>query len=457
MWTRREFAATLAAAAQPSSRPPNLVILLADDLGWGDVGFHGGRMATPNVDRIAREGVELTRCYAFPYGTPTRAALLTGRMPVRYGLVYNSLRAWSPHGLPVDEHLLPQSLQAAGYQTACTGKWHLGNAHRRLLPNARGFDHFYGHLNSDIHYFTHRHMGGLDWQRNGESVDEDGYATTLLAAEAVAWMKRRDRARPFFLYVPFNAVHTPLTVPDEVMYRHRQLPHEKLRILAGAIDAMDAAVGTILAALEEEKIADQTLVVFLSDNGGAPAQGSVNAPFRGSKGSVYEGGIRVPAAMRFPGRLRAGSKSAQVMAVTDLFPTVAAALGVAAGNRKPLDGRNLWPQLAGEPVVPHGPLFFAAKSNERADFRYAALDGDWKLVRVIEAGTPGRAEYLFDLRSDPGEGTDVLAAHPERARELSAALDGWIRLHPDGDLASSSRPHPGWVPPADYAAAARRD
>ncbi|MBM3756430.1 MAG: arylsulfatase, partial [Acidobacteria bacterium] len=151
--TRRSLAAALAAQT-PGSRKPNIVLFLADDLGWGDVSFHGGATPTPNIDRIAREGLELTRCYTYPYCTPTRAALLTGRMPVRFGMVYNVIRAWSPNGIPLDEHLLPQTLQSAGYQTACIGKWHLGHAHRKLLPNARGFDHFYGCVNAEIHYFS---------------------------------------------------------------------------------------------------------------------------------------------------------------------------------------------------------------------------------------------------------------------------------------------------------------
>ena len=457
MWTRRQFSAALSALAQPAPARSNIVILLADDLGWGDVGFHGGRTPTPNIDRIAREGTELSRCYTFPFCSPTRSALLTGRMPIRYGMVFTVIRPWSPHGLPVEEHLLPESLRTLGYQTACIGKWHLGHAHRRLLPNARGFDHFYGHVNADIHYYSHKHLGGLDWQRNGVSVDEDGYSTALLAKEAAGWIRRRDKTRPFFLYLPFNAVHTPLSAPDEVMFKYRTLPHEKLRVLAGAIDAMDSAVGQVLETLDQEGLAKDTIVLFLSDNGGAPGQGSVNAPLRGGKGTTYEGGIRVPAVVRFPGRLPAGAKTAQVTTVTDIFPTLLGAIGVQPQGKRPLDGMNLWPQWAGAPAAAREPLFFGVKSNERADFRYAALHGDWKLIRTVEQGRPAAAEYLFHLPSDPAEAKDVREAHPAKARELSEALDQWLTLHPDGDILSSTRPHPGWIPPKDYAAAARSD
>ena len=452
MWTRRQFVASLAVPARP-----NVVIVLADDLGWRDVGFHGGKTPTPHIDRIAREGLELARCYAFPFCSPTRSALLTGRMPIRYGMVFTVIRPWSPHGLPVEEHLLPETLKSLGYQTACIGKWHLGHAHRRLLPNARGFDHFYGHVNADVDYFSHRHMAGLDWQRNGVSVDEEGYSTALLAKEAVNWIRQRDRTRPFFLYLPFNAVHTPLSAPDEVMVKYRQLPNARLRVLAGAIDAMDAAVGQVLAVLDSEGLAKDTLVLFLSDNGGALAQGSDNSPLRAGKGTAYEGGIRVPAAIRFPGRVAAGAKSQQVLAVTDLFPTLLGAVGGTPQGKKPLDGLNLWPQLSGATVLAREPLFFGVKSNERADFRYAVLHGEWKLIRTVEQGKAGAAEYLFHLASDPAEAKDVRDANPAKARELSAALDQWLALHPDGDILSSVRPHPGWIPPKDYAAAARSD
>ena len=452
MWTRRQFVASLAVPARP-----NVVIVLADDLGWRDVGFHGGKTPTPHIDRIAREGLELARCYAFPFCSPTRSALLTGRMPIRYGMVFTVIRPWSPHGLPVEEHLLPETLKSLGYQTACIGKWHLGHAHRRLLPNARGFDHFYGHVNADVDYFSHRHMGGLDWQRNGVSVEEEGYSTALLAKEAVNWIRQRDRTRPFFLYLPFNAVHTPLSAPDEVMVKYRQLPNARLRVLAGAIDAMDAAVGQVLDVLDSEGLAKDTLVLFLSDNGGALAQGSDNSPLRAGKGTAYEGGIRVPAAIRFPGRVAAGAKSQQVLAVTDLFPTLLGAVGGTPQGKKPLDGLNLWPQLSGATVLAREPLFFGVKSNERADFRYAALHGEWKLIRTVEQGKAGAAEYLFHLASDPAEAKDVRDANPAKARELSAALDQWLALHPDGDILSSVRPHPGWIPPKDYAAAARSD
>jgi len=449
MWTRRTFLTALASQAAK----PNIVLFLADDLGWGDVGFHGGATPTPNIDKLAAQSLELTRFYTYPFCTPTRAALLTGRMPIRFGMVYNVIRPWSPNGIPLDEHLLPETLQAAGYQTACIGKWHLGHAHRKLLPNARGFDHFYGHVNAEIHYFTHKLMGGLDWQRNGKSVDEDGYATTLLAGEAVRWLAQRDRTRPFFLYMPFNAVHTPLSAPDEVLVKYKDRKHERLRILAAAIDVMDSAIGQVLAAVENEP---NTIVLFLSDNGGALVTGASNGALRGSKGTTYEGGIRVPALIRHPS-LAAGTKSSQVTTAYDLFPTLLGAAGLEPRGRKPLDGLNLWRQFRTRTAIGREPLFFAVKSNEKADYRFAVLHGDWKLVRVVEEGAPRAPDYLFDLASDPGEKNDVAARNPRIAAELGSRLDQWRQLHPDGDIVSSTRPHPGWIAPTDYAAAARQD
>jgi arylsulfatase A-like enzyme len=454
--TRRSFAAALAAQV-PAARRPNIVLFLADDLGWGDVGFHGGITPTPNIDRIAREGLELARCYSYPFCSPTRAALLTGRMPVRFGMVYNVIRAWSPNGIPLDEHLFPETLKAAGYQTACIGKWHLGHAHRKLLPNARGFDHFYGCVNAEIHYFTHKFMGGLDWQRNGKSVDEDGYATTLLADEALRWLAARDASRPFFLYFPFNAVHTPLSAPDEVLFKFRDRKQDKLRILGGAIDVLDTSVGRVLDYLDKQNLASDTIVLFLSDNGGPLSQGASNGSFRGAKGTTFEGGIHVPAVIRWPGKLTKGARTQQVMSVADIFPTLAAAAGVEPTGKKPLDGKNLWPQLTTGAIAEREPLVFAVKSNERADYRFAVLHREWKLVRIVEEGNPNPADHLFDLATDPSEKADIAGKHPAKVKELFEVLDNWRALHPDGDIVSSVRPHPGWIAPSDYAAAARVD
>jgi arylsulfatase A-like enzyme len=326
--TRRDFVSAAMAGiglsrgaqAAPQSVPgrPNIVILLADDLGWKDVSYHGGPVQTPNIDRVATQGVRLTQAYGCPLCTPSRSSLMTGRSPMRYGLVYSVIRPWSPYGLPLDEHLMPQTFREMGYQTAIVGKWHLGHASRRLLPNARGFDHFYGYVNAEIDYFKHTHQlyGGIDWQRNGISVREEGYSTDLLGAEAVRLIEERRREKPLFLYVAFNAPHAPVQAPDDLIAKYAHIADPRRRVYWAAVDSMDRAIGRILDALEREKVGQDTIVLFYSDNGGS---GRNNQPLRDGKMSAYEGGIRVPAAIRWPGKLKAGSENNQVFSVLDVF------------------------------------------------------------------------------------------------------------------------------------------
>ncbi len=450
MLTRRELLAAGAAAqarpAPPAARP-NIVLILADDLGWSDVSCQGGPIATPNIDRVAREGVRFEQFYAAPLCTPSRAALMTGRSPMHYGLAYSVVRPWSAYGLPPDEHVMAETFRAAGYQTAITGKWHLGHAHRRLLPNARGFDHFYGHVNAEIDYFKHTHVftGGLDWQRNGVGVREEGYSTDLIGREAARVIRERDPRRPLFLYTAFNAPHTPLQAPAELIEKYRHIPNERRRVYYAMVDALDRAVGGILDAIEQQKMARDTIVMFLSDNGSA---GNNNAPLRAGKMSAFEGGVRVPALLRWPGRIKAGAASRLVASILDVFPTLAAAVGLAPGASKPLDGVNLWPQITSGSTTERGSLFFASKQNEALNYNYGVRKGDWKLVIA-----PGAEPALFNLAEDPGEKKDLAAQKPDFARALLKELEEWKALHPRCDIDSSIHPHPGWIPPEDYAAA----
>jgi arylsulfatase B len=446
---RRRFLGTAAGAllAAPAARP-NVVLFLADDLGWNDVGFHGSPIRTPHIDRIAAQGVRFTQLYAFPLCSPTRAALMTGRSPMRYGLVYSVIRPWSPYGLPADEPTMAETFRAMGYRTAMVGKWHLGHAHRRMLPNARGFDHFYGFVNADIDYYQHTHVGGLDWQRNGRSVREEGYSTDLLGAEAVRLIERRDRGKPLFLYCAFNAVHTPLQAPEDLVRKYEHIAQPNRRKYAAMTESMDNAIGRVLAAIDAQGMARDTLVLFLSDNGGPPGAGGSNTPLRGGKMTTYEGGIRVAGALRFPGKVQAAGEVRQLMHVMDILPTLAAAAGGAPPFPKELDGKNMWPQIRGAPPVEREPFFFASKRNETADYNFAVRSGDWKLVRE------GAAQSLFNLAQDPYEKTDVAAANRAVEARLVAELERWRQLHPKCEIQSSMTPHPGWVAPQDYAAAA---
>ena len=468
---------------------PNIVILLADDLGWNDVGYHGAPIETPHIDGLAREGVELDRFYVQPICTPTRAALLTGRSPLRAGLVFGVARPWDYFGLPRVEHLLSETLRAAGYQTAIVGKWHLGHSHALQTPTRRGFDHFYGHLLGAIDYYEHSRLGGIDWQRNGETLHEEGYSTDLLGEEAVRVVAERDPQKPLFLYVPFNAPHSPLQAPQELVERYAEISSEpNLRahaeflegvaarlgipveeaagildpageapraVFAGMVHSLDVAIGRILAALDEAGIADDTIVLFLSDNGGHVSLGGSNTPLRGEKSTVFEGGIRVPAAVRWPAGLRGGRRVSQTITVTDIFPTLVAAAGVKAHNAMPFDGVDRWREIQGaEPVAPEE-IFFGV--NGVAGRQEALRYQRWKLVRTLGFAGDSPKVMLFDVEGDPTEQTDLARRQPERAADLLARLDRWVGLYPPGGAQGVHWPHPGWIPPQDYGAAVRND
>ena len=380
---------------------PNILVLVADDLGWGDVAFHGGSIHTPALDRFAREGVDIQRFYVCPVCSPTRAALLTGQMPRRLGIA----TVFGPHqSLPSGLSTLPGTFQSAGYQTFLVGKWHLG---AQSPPLQNGFDHFYGFLGAEVDYFKHTGRDGLDWQRDGQPVDEPGYSTFLFADEAIRLMEKRDTKRPFFLQVAFNAPHFPLGAPDEYLAKYRKLPGQQ-GTYAAVVDAMDASIGRILEALDKQGLRDNTIVVFFSDNG-ADENGS-NGPFRSGKGRVFEGGIRTPCLLRWPGRIKAGAASRQALAVQDLFPTLAAAAGVAVKDAAKLDGKNLWEALRSGRMQDHGTFVIAGTD-------FALFDGDWKLIETSDG-----KRSLYQLAKDPGEKNDLYARTPDVARRLEARL-----------------------------------
>ncbi len=441
--TRRTFlsSASMVALAQPAK--PNIIVILADDLGYKDLGYAGGPQQTPHLDGLAKGGLRLENFYTYPLCSPTRSALMTGRNPIRFGLAYSVVRPWAYYGLPVDEELLPAAFQSAGYQTAIIGKWHLGHANKKLHPRSRGFDHFYGHLNGAIDYNTHDRNGGIDWQRNGVSVKEDGYTTELFAAEAVRWIHKRDPARPYFLYLPFNAPHTPLQAPQALIDKYASIRNPRRRTYAAMVDAMDQAIGKIIGAID----LSNTIVFFASDNGGPRGSGADNGLLREGKATTYEGGIRVLGFVHAPGRLKPGT-SKQVMAMWDVLPTLAGAAGVELRTKKRLDGLNLWPVLTGqEPVVARNGLFFCTQP-ETGVKQYAVRDGDWKMVRTMTS--PVREE-LFHISEDPYEKNNVLGNEYAMGFSLRKLLDDWIALHPRGDVMYSADPHPGWVVPKDWA------
>ncbi len=296
-------------AAEPLK--PNILLIVADDLGYADVGFNGGKVvATPNLDRLAATGIKLTDFRACPMCSPTRAGLLTGRWPIRFGMMRSVVPPWSTNGLPAAEQTLPELLVRAGYeQRILVGKWHLGHARKEFLPLSQGFTQFYGHYNGAIDYFTHEREGERDWHDDDKSLDVPGYSTDLLAGEAAHLIVQAPQGKPWLVYLSFNAPHSPFQAKESDLQKYPQFKLAERRAYAAMVDSLDQGVGEVLAAVDRRDDAANTLVFFLSDNGGIPKAGSSNAPWRGGKLTVYEGGTRVCAALRWPAAGLTGGKA----------------------------------------------------------------------------------------------------------------------------------------------------
>ncbi len=462
------------------ARKPNVIILLADDLGWADVGFHGEEVIeTPSLDRLAREGVQLDRFYATPICSPTRAALMTGRDPMTLGVAYGVIMPWHTIGVHPGERFMPESFRDAGYQTAIVGKWHLGHAQMTYHPNQRGFEHFYGHLHTEVGYFPpFANQGGRDFQEDGKTIDDQGYETFLLADEARRWIRSRDKDRPFFLYMPFIAPHTPLDAPANLKKKYADMKDDRKptrseysdrsrrlnRLLlqpsarpmyAAVVDGMDQAIGRVLDTLDEEGIADDTIVLFFSDNGGAAyaTGGADNVPLRGGKGDTFEGGIRVVALMRWPARLQAGTQFESIMSVMDVFPTLAGAAGIETNENYALTGRNLWPAIRdGERVELDDYLYFASETPIRGHFSLTAFDDEWKLVQEIQQGLLSAevTNRLFRIDEDPYELNNLAAEHPEVVAHMARAIHLWRQRYPVTGTRTELVPPPGWRAPRDW-------
>jgi len=416
------------------AKKPNILYIVADDLGWKDVGFHGSDIKTPNLDKLAAGGVELEQFYVLPMCTPTRAALMTGRYPFRYGLQTAVIPAGSAYGLATDEWLLPQALKEAGYTTAIIGKWHLGHSDPKYWPRQRGFDYQYGPLIGEIDYFTHEAEGVVDWYRNNKRVVEDGYSTTLIGNDAVKFINERDPSKPFFLYLAFNAPHTPYQATQEYLDKYKDIADPARRAYAGSITAMDDQIGRVLEALAKNKMRDNTLIVFISDNGGTRNpmfSGAIadvsklkipcdNGPYREGKGELYEGGTRVIALADWPGHIPAGVTVNEMIHVVDMYPTLAKLAGASTAKCKGLDGLDVWATISEGTPSPRTEIVYNIEP-----FRASVRQGDWKLVwRVL---LPPSVE-LFNIPQDPSEKHNVAEQHPEivaalqkRAIELSAA------------------------------------
>ena len=421
-------------AVRAADAKPNVVFILADDLGRADCGFMGGaEIKTPHLDKLAKTGAVLDAFYVQPVCSPTRAALMTGRYPMRHGLQVGVVRPWAQYGLPLDERTLPSALKEAGYATAIVGKWHLGHFAPEYLPTRRGFDHQYGHYNGALDYFTHVRDGGFDWHRDDKVCRDEGYSTHLIAKDAVQFVKDTAGKKPFFLYVPFNAVHAPHQVPAEYTKPYAgTLKGERLKY-AGMLAAMDEAVGQIVDAVEKAGVRKDTLFVFSSDNGG-PQPGVVtdNGKFRAGKGTLYEGGVRVAAFAAWDGHIRPGVTISEPLHVVDWYPTLLKLCGAKSEQKLPLDGRDLWPTLTEGKPSPHDAILINTTPNNGA-----VRAGDWKLVVRNGADDPdggepkkkdGKASLeLFNLKDDPYEKTNLADKNSEKVKELKATLAGFAK------------------------------
>ncbi len=420
---------------------PNVVLILADDLGWGDVSYNqtaeeksarNDLARTPNIDRISAAGIRFDHFYVQPICTPTRAALMTGRYSFRTGMASGVILNHLKYGLPLDETTLGQIMKSAGYDTFIVGKWHLGHETPAYLPTERGFDYHYG-LYTAIDHFTHEWQGSLDWHRNRKPVREKGYATDLLGDDCVRIIREHNYAeKPLFLYNPMFAVHAFNQSTEEYMAPYKQVQNQERRGLLGLCAAMDKQFGRIIQALEDVGQADNTLVIFISDNGGPLRHQADNGPLRDGKGSYYEGGIRVPAFAYWPGKIPVGRTTQALAHVVDIFPTLGK-LGGATMPGKPLDGMDLMPVLTGTAEdTGRSEIVFMLEDSERLR-RGAIIQWPWKLRRTATETGPWVYE-LFNLEEDPYEKANARVQgkqHPEITDRLSRRLDELAKDAPE--------------------------
>ena len=411
---------------------PNIIVIISDDQGYADVGFHGSEeIFTPNIDRIAENGVVFTQGYvSFAVCSPSRAGLITGRYQNRFGYSRNILLAPkdSLMGLPLSEQTIPDVLNKVNYRTKAIGKWHLG-AHESLVPESRGFDEFYGFLIGGHRYFPEdltlndlteagRQMDGYITKiyDNGKRINTKKYLTEELSDNAVKFIENNSD-NPFFLYLSYNAPHTPLQATKKDLDRNKHIDIEKRRTYAAMVSSMDDGIGLILDKLEEKNISDNTIVVFFSDNGGVEWYNfSDNGVLRGIKGDFFEGGIRVPFTMQWPNKIKAGIKYDKPIIALDIFATAAAAATAEKYIKNEIDGVDLLPYINGEKSgLPHEYLFWKNPDKDIDVIR----DERYKYIRVKEE------EFIFDLLNDISEENNIISTSQNIYNRLKSKFKEW--------------------------------
>ena len=414
---------------------PNVLLIFTDDQGIHDVGCYGSEIPTPHIDSLARDGLKFESWYsASAICTPSRYGLLTGRNPVRSqdhllsALMFLS-QADRSRGIRASETTLSTLLQQAGYRTALFGKWHLGHGERQFWPTRHGFELFFGHTGGCVDFFTMRYGNQLDWYRNEQPLDITGYATDLLTDEAVQFLAAQDQQQPFFLYLSYNAPHfgkgwndgegktvNQLQPPPHDLGRVASIDNITRRKYAAKVVNLDDGIGRVLQALEKHRLRENTLVLFLTDHGGDPVYGGANKPFRGSKATLFEGGLRVPCLMRWPNHIQPGTSSAAVASSLDILPTICRICDI--DHQVQCDGVDISSQLGdARKTSGHRELYWELGTHdELGRGKWVAIrQGNWKYVRDDK-----ESEYLFDVVRDPAERHDLAAAQPDRLAQLRA-------------------------------------
>ena len=408
------FACCILTGIVHAAAKPNIIWIMADDLGYGDLGCYGAEdIPTPHIDSIAASGVRCETFYAAASTcSPSRASILSGRYPHELGI---GGALMGEGGMPGDVVTIAEILKSAGYTTGLIGKWHLGYE-GDMLPNRQGFDSFYGHRGGKIDYFTHRDTaqkipgskeGKHDFYENEKEIFPEGYSTDLFTDRAVSFVEEH-KQEPFFLFLSYNAPHYArpgvLQAPESYRKKFDQPnPNKQRPIYAAMVNCMDDGIGKLLEAVKRNGLDDNTLIVFVSDNGGDPSNGGYNTPFSGMKWSLKEGGIRVPMIIRWPGKLPAGKTNREIVHMIDMLPTMVAAADLTVPPAAQVRGSDMLPVLKGEATAPERPLFFGKDT---------VLLGKWKLSKAT----------LYDLEADPQEKSDLAAAHPEVVAKLQALL-----------------------------------
>jgi len=434
-----------------SGNKPNIVIILADDLGWGDVGYHGGSIQTPNIDKLSRTGIQLDRFYVAPISSPTRTGLMTGKYPNRLGIRNDVIPPWRDYGIEPEEIMLPQELAKAGYKNrAIIGKWHLGHSRKEYYPLSKGFTHFYGHLNGAIDYFTHERDGELDWHNDWESCYDKGYSTDLITEHAVKCIKEYSKEGPFFIYVAFNAPHAPLQAKDDDMklygfdeskprYGKEKTGHgnNAEQTYSAMVTCMDRGVGEIIQALKDAGEIDNTLFLFFSDNG---AEFGSSGELRGKKFLEWDGGVRSPALLSWPAKLKGGQVISQLMGFVDVMPTLLDIAGQKSAAA--FDGMSMLPVLTGK-----------EDSIDRKFYlgRGAVVTNEWKF---IEKGHNPKMKLeenqLFKITSDASEKDNVIEQYPKIADELRKFVFRYDTIQPKRPMPEYNEGQDGYKAPKEW-------